>query len=622
MGARDPPLAARSLHSAIIQLPTHGREKMSEGTAAQTAVDCGLHEAPTFHYELEPRGRVFRRNLGDLLLRRQPPAVEITAQPVEVPPETFIRTGVDLRRVAESYGGHIVFVALVYFLSVSSLFRQPVKLQSPFQNTEIAYYPVSEYLPPINTGHKGAAKPRTGQPKLAKQEILSVPPNPDNRQQTIVAPPQVKLNKNVALPNIVAWTAVPSAQPIAASSQSVSQLKIPQFQQQVVEPTADVSGLKPKLLVPPELRPTVVEPRADVSALKTLKVPTVAQPSVVEPPVSADQLKLKPGELNVAQLQPQVEAPKLPVPAQRASGTGEAGAAPVAKAAAPAQPSLQSLSNSHGQGQLIALGLSPADVRGPVEAPGGNRSGEFHASPGGKADAPGTPNVKGDASSTTNGSGAQGKGGGSGSGNSNGLPTGISVGNPPPGAATSAVAGTPTGKSDPKLEEQKRIIAAAMAPSIPRATRRPVAPPEPTPSLDDESIEARVFGKKQYYSLVLNTPNLSSAAGSWIIHFAELKETDNKAKPTAPVALNAVDPAYTPDAMRDRVEGTVTLYAVIRADGSVTDIKVLNSLDDRLDSSAIRALSRWHFRPGTKNGEAIALEAVVDVPFRMNRLKR
>ena len=71
--------------------------------------------------------------------------------------------------------------------------------------------------------------------------------------------------------------------------------------------------------------------------------------------------------------------------------------------------------------------------------------------------------------------------------------------------------------------------------------------------------------------------------------------------------------------MRDRVEGTVTLYAVIRPDGTVTDIKVLNSLDDRLDSSAMRALSRWHFRPGTKNGEAIALEAVVQIPFRMKK---
>jgi TonB family protein len=279
---------------------------------------------------------------------------------------------------------------------------------------------------------------------------------------------------------------------------------------------------------------------------------------------------------------------------------------------------MQGLSNSRGQGQLIALGLNPADVRGPVEMPGGNRSGEFHASPGGRADAPGTPNVKGDVASTVTGaSGSQGKGNGSGAGSTSGLPTGISVGTPPAGATTSAVAGTPNGK--PSAEEQKRIIAAAMAPSIPRATQRPVAPPEPRPNLEDDSIEARVFGRKQYYSLVLNTPNLSSAAGSWIIHFAELKETDNKVKPTAPVALNAVDPAYTAEAIRDRVEGTVTLYAVIRPDGTVTDIKVLNSLDDRLDYSAIRALARWHFRPGTKNGEPIALEAVVQIPFRLHR---
>ncbi len=593
---------------------------MSEGIAAQTATEPGLHEAPTFQNELEPWGRVFRRNLADLIFRRELPPLQLTSEPAPVPPDIFVDKSLNWRGMAESYGGHIVFVAVVYFVSVS-FFQKPVQLQSPFKNTEISYYPVSEYLPPINTGQKGMAKPRTGQPKLAKQEILSVPPDPDNHQQTIVAPPQVKLNKNVALPNIVAWTPVPAAQPIAASSQAVSQLKIPQFQQQVVEPTADLSALKPKLLVPPELRPTVVEPRADVSQLKTATtVPNIAQPAAVEPPVSADALKLKVGQLNMAQLQPQVEAPKLPVPAQVANGAGQPGAT-AGKTGAPPQPSMQGLSNSRGQGQLIALGLSPADVRGPVELPAGNRSGEFHASPGGKTDAPGTPNVKGDANSTASGAGgSQGKGNGSGNGGSTGLPTGISVGNPPPGATTSAVAGPPS-KTDAQMEERKRIIAAAMRPSIPSATQRPVAPPEPPANIDSDSIEARVFGKKRYYSLVLNTPNLSSRSGSWIIHFAELKETDNKTKPTAPVALNAVDPAYTPDAMRDRVEGTVTLYAVIRPDGSVTDIKVLDSLDDRLDASAMRALSRWHFRPGTKNGEAIALEAVVQIPFRMHSLR-
>ena len=40
-------------------------------------------------------------------------------------------------------------------------------------------------------------------------------------------------------------------------------------------------------------------------------------------------------------------------------------------------------------------------------------------------------------------------------------------------------------------------------------------------------------------------------------------------------------------------------------------------LDDRLDQA--HSLSRWHFRPGTKNGEAIALEAVVQIPFRMKK---
>lgn len=590
---------------------------MSEGTAAQTATEPGLHEAPTLQFELEPWGRTFGRNLADLVLRREPPPIDLTSHPAPVPADIFVDKSLNWWRIAESYGGHIAFVAIVYFVSVS-FFHKPLQLQSPFQNTEISYYPVSEYLPPINTGHNGTAKPRVGQPKLAKQEILSVPPSPDNRQQTIVTPPQVKLNKNVAVPNIVAWTAVPSTQPIAASAQSVSQLKIPQFQQQVVEPTADVSALKPKLLVPPELRPTVIEPRADLSQLKpATKVPNIAQPAAVEPSVSADALKLKAGQLNMAQLTPEVEAPKLPVPAQVAGNAGQPGAAS-GKVGAPPQPSLQGLSNSRGQGQLIALGLNPADVRGPVEMPAGNRSGEFHASPGGKADAPGTPNVKGDANATTNGAGgAAGKGNGSGNGASTGLPTGISVGNPPPGSATSGVAGTP--KTDAKLEEQKRIIAAAMRPSIPSATQRPVAPPEPPANIDADSVEARVFGKKQYYSLVLNTPNLTSRAGSWIIHFAELKETDNKTKPTAPVALNAVDPAYTPDAMRDRIEGTVTLYAVIRSDGTVTDIKVLNSLDDRLDSSAMRALSRWTFRPATKNGEPIALEAVVQIPFRMKK---
>ncbi len=595
---------------------------MSEVTAAQPQHDPANQDAPVLHYELEPRSRAFFSNLADFLLRREPPSVETTSQPIPVPPETFIPTGLGYRHFVESYGYHFLLVILIYFFSTSAFFNRPVELPSPFENTSVEHYTLSEYLPPINTGPRGEAKPRKGAPKLAKQEILSVPANPDNNHQTIVTPPQVKLSRDVPLPNIVAWTNIPG-QPIAASSRQLSQLKLPQFTQQVVEPTADVSKLKSKTQVT-LTQQTVVEPTADVSKMKSkLNMPVLAQPSVVEPPLSPDQLKLNRGEINMAQMTPQVEAPKLPVPAQRAAGVGDSAGADAAGKGVPAQPSIQGLQSSKGQGQIIALGLSPADVRGPIEVPSGNRAGEFHASPGGKPDAPGTPNITGTPGATNGGAGG-GKGNGSGNGSGNGnAPAGISVGAAPPGAATAAVAGTP-GKSpsDAQKEANRKLIAAAMNPSVPSVSRPPVTPPPPTMSdSEEDAVERQVFGSKKYYSLVLNMPNLTSATGSWIVRFAELKQSDNKIAIAAPVAVSKVDPAYPADAMRDNVEGTVTLYAVIHADGTVSGIKVLNSVDPRLDYAAAVALSRWQFRPGTKNGDPVELEAVVMIPFRKHHVR-
>src|SRR5271157_4566585 len=250
---------------------------MSISSPASDQRDVLAPEPPGLLCELEPWHRVFLRNLADFLLHREPPPIETTSEPVAIDPNEFIRTGIPASSFFESYAGHIAFVVIVYV--ISTLYNRAPKLQSPFENTKIAYYPVSEYLPPINTGNKAAMRPRRGAPKLAKQEILSLPPEPDNNHQTIVTPPKIKLQQDVPLPNIVAWTPVPSAQPVAASARSVSQLKVQQFDPQVVGPAADVSQLKEKL-----------------------QLPTMPQPSVVEPPLSADQLKLQRGQLNMAQM--------------------------------------------------------------------------------------------------------------------------------------------------------------------------------------------------------------------------------------------------------------------------------------------------------------------------------
>jgi protein TonB len=69
--------------------------------------------------------------------------------------------------------------------------------------------------------------------------------------------------------------------------------------------------------------------------------------------------------------------------------------------------------------------------------------------------------------------------------------------------------------------------------------------------------------------------------------------------------------------MQDRVQGTVTLNAIIRSNGTVGDVRVLDGCDARLDENARLALERWKFRPGTRNGAPVDVEAVVRVPFKL-----
>ncbi len=84
---------------------------------------------------------------------------------------------------------------------------------------------------------------------------------------------------------------------------------------------------------------------------------------------------------------------------------------------------------------------------------------------------------------------------------------------------------------------------------------------------------------------------------------------------SGPVPLRKVDPKYPPTLIREHVEGEVVLYAVIRSDGTVDSIQLVRGIDDQLDANAMQALSQWKFRPATKRGVPIDLEAIVHIPF-------
>jgi TonB family protein len=161
----------------------------------------------------------------------------------------------------------------------------------------------------------------------------------------------------------------------------------------------------------------------------------------------------------------------------------------------------------------------------------------------------------------------------------------------------------------------RNSLLAMVRPSITLPPPKVAAEPNEPNALDE-----RIFRGRKYYTMALNKPNLTSVGGSWIFRFAERAPTSKKGEVTAPIPLREVDPAYPADMIHDNIQGVVILYAVIRADGTVAEVKVLEGFDDRLDENARQALSAWHFVPGTRDGNPVDLEAVVRIPFRSKRI--
>jgi protein TonB len=81
------------------------------------------------------------------------------------------------------------------------------------------------------------------------------------------------------------------------------------------------------------------------------------------------------------------------------------------------------------------------------------------------------------------------------------------------------------------------------------------------------------------------------------------------------VVAQKVDPKYPPSLVNEHVEGEVVLYAVIRRDGSVDRVQLVRGIDEQLDSNAMQALSQWKFRPGSRQGTPVEIEAIVHIPF-------
>ena len=566
--------------------------------------------APTFLVRLEPWHRVFFRNLRDALWSRRTPALQLSSPTADFWQDVFVHSRLPWSKFAESAIFHTVVIALLW--GSARLWPQKAHVAAPvaFHSSDVVYYQASEYLPPLDTG---GAKPQVktkGDPAYSPQPIISVPPDADNRRQTIVTPPQLKLEHDVPLPNVVSWNQAQPAIPLAAATRRTSDVKLPALSTTVIAPPPEVNQNKlSSAAMPTE---SVVAPAPDIDNTLSKRALPAPQTAVVAPPPGIELASVrKLSDINIGHAQVVAPAPQLPVEEQRALSSraqgslGNPGAAVV-----PPPPSMGGSSISSQGGRLIALNLQPASPTGPVEVPSGNRRGSFAATPEGKPGASGTPDVSGgnDPASTATGTSKDGRGSGAGSGHSsNGIPSGLFVG-ASPGSFISAVGRSGVnGANDPSP-----LVAGAAPPSgsLPRKLALEMAPDQQT------DLERKMFANRKSYAMTLNLPNLNSAGGSWVMHFSELQDQKQAGDLLAPVATKAVDPGYPLELMRENVRGTVTLSAVIRSDGSVGDVQILNGIDDRLDDYARNALLRWRFLPAMRNGNPVALQAVVMIPFR------
>jgi TonB family protein len=87
---------------------------------------------------------------------------------------------------------------------------------------------------------------------------------------------------------------------------------------------------------------------------------------------------------------------------------------------------------------------------------------------------------------------------------------------------------------------------------------------------------------------------------------------------TPPIRTRMVSPDYPSVARAADLEGDVVLRAIVGPDGKVRDVEVLQAVHPVLDEAARKAVLRYEYRPGRRNGIAESAVVRITVSFRLN----
>jgi TonB family protein len=87
---------------------------------------------------------------------------------------------------------------------------------------------------------------------------------------------------------------------------------------------------------------------------------------------------------------------------------------------------------------------------------------------------------------------------------------------------------------------------------------------------------------------------------------------------THPVLRETVKPVYPEGAREEKVQGLVIVELVVTVDGSVEDVRVLESPDERLSAAAVEAVRQWRYAPALCDGTPVSVFYKVTVNFQLH----
>jgi TonB family protein len=564
------------------------------------------------------------------------------------------RSGPRPQPIALSLVAHAGVLSLVVLGPVPHASRRPQSLYEQIikpHEHELVWYSFRQKLPEVTPSEIQPSQPAGAELKSPDQTIISNPKQGERGVQMIWRPaPQVKPQPQVASPNILAFRlpALPAPPPGPARKafvppeprrrnlpNPVSLPEPPKVQAQKQGPAVVASLVaaienrpKPRNFVPPVPKPerrvavqALPEAPGISTAMRSERVPMLAenmaaalankpQPRTFVPPAARVRLAAGPVALpdapriaaqlartggvaqNLAIQDASAEAlankpkPREFVAPAMAAGGGHSRIGSPAAPLLEEAPAVKAAGMPSSNVNVAVVGLNPATrLTGPL--PDGSREAKFSAGP-----------------TVNGGAGVEGSAGSS----------ALTV----PGLLIRG--GTNPQNSSPS----NPLLIARAAPTSREALEAAVKAAGTTVVSDPPSPEIHLapapdpqFSGRDVYSLAVQMPNITSYVGSWIMWFAERTPRGPRGAGGLhpPVPLHKVDPRYQPAAISERVEGKVQIAGVIRTDGHVERLRILKSVDERLDKSAEDALRKWEFEPANRNGSPVEVDVVAEIPF-------